>query len=386
MLEKAVTGSQKYWGWLIFLLVLMGIGFACYLYQFKVGLKITGMSRDVSWGFYIGQLTYFVGVAAGGVMVVLPYYLHDYKAFGRITILGEFLAVASVVMCGLFVMVDLGNLPRMVNIMIYPNPTSILFWDMIVLNVYMLLNIIIGWNVLSAERKGVHYAKWVKVLIYISIPWAFSIHTVTAFLYAGIPGRHYWMTAIMAARFLSSAFASGPALLILLCLIVRKVSKFDPGKEQIRTLGGIVTYAFILNMFFLLLELFTAFYSQIPGHMHSFEYLFSGLEGHGSKLAPWMWASVAFAVVALVLLIVPATRRREDILAVGCAAVIASTWIDKGFGLVVGGFIPNPFERVFEYWPTTPEVLISVGVWATGFFVLSVLYKIVVTVKEEIAA
>ncbi|MCJ7775524.1 MAG: polysulfide reductase NrfD, partial [Desulfobulbaceae bacterium] len=386
MLDRAVTGSQKYWGWLIFLLILMGIGFACYLYQFKVGLKITGMSRDVSWGFYIGQLTYFVGVAAGGVMVVLPYYLHDYKAFGRITILGEFLAVASVVMCGLFVIVDLGNLPRMINIMIYPNPTSILFWDMIVLNVYMLLNIVIGWNVLSAERKGISYQKWVKVLIYISIPWAFSIHTVTAFLYAGIPGRHFWLTAIMAARFLSSAFASGPALLILLCLIVRKVSKFDPGKEQIRTLGGIVTYAFILNMFFLLLEVFTAFYSQIPGHMHSFIYLFWGLEGHGSVLAPWMWASVAFAVVALALLIVPATRRREDILAVGCAAVIASTWIDKGFGLVIGGFIPNPFDRVFEYWPTVPEVLISVGVWATGFFILSVLYKIVVSVKEEVAA
>jgi molybdopterin-containing oxidoreductase family membrane subunit len=386
MLDRAVTGSQRYWGWLIFLLILMGIGFACYLYQFKVGLKITGMSRDVSWGFYIGQLTYFVGVAAGGVMVVLPYYLHDYKAFGRITILGEFLAVASVVMCGLFVIVDLGNLPRMINIMIYPNPTSILFWDMIVLNVYMLLNIVIGWNVLSAERKGISYQKWVKVLIYISIPWAFSIHTVTAFLYAGIPGRHYWLTAIMAARFLSSAFASGPALLILLCLIVRKVSKFDPGKEQIRTLGGIVTYAFILNMFFLLLEVFTAFYSQIPGHMHSFIYLFWGLEGHGSVLAPWMWASIAFAVVALALLIVPATRRREDILAVGCAAVIASTWIDKGFGLVIGGFIPNPFERVFEYWPTVPEVLISVGVWATGFFILSVLYKIVVSVKEEVAA
>jgi len=386
MLDRAVTGNQKYWGWLIFLLILMGIGFACYLYQFKVGLKITGMSRDVSWGFYIGQLTYFVGVAAGGVMVVLPYYLHDYKAFGRITILGEFLAVASVVMCGLFVMVDLGNLPRMINIMIYPNPTSILFWDMIVLNVYMLLNIVIGWNVLSAERKGIPYQKWVKVLIYISIPWAFSIHTVTAFLYAGIPGRHFWLTAIMAARFLSSAFASGPALLILLCLIVRKVSKFDPGKEQIRTLGGIVTYAFILNMFFLLLEVFTAFYSQIPGHMHSFIYLFSGLEGHGSVLAPWMWASIAFAVVALVLLIVPATRRREDILAVGCAAVIVSTWIDKGFGLVIGGFIPNPFDRVFEYWPTVPEVLISVGVWATGFFILSVLYKIVVSVKEEVAA
>ncbi|MBW2066869.1 MAG: polysulfide reductase NrfD [Deltaproteobacteria bacterium] len=348
-------------------------------------IKGSEKSRDVSWGFYIGQLTYFVGVAASGVMVVLPYYLHNYRAFGRITILGEFLAVAAIIMCGLFVMVDLGNLPRLVNIMIYPNPTSILFWDMIVLNVYMLLNILIGWNVLAAERKGVPYQKWVKVLIYISIPWAFSIHTVTAFLYAGLPGRHFWLTAIMAARFLSSAFCSGPALLIILCLIVRKVSRFDPGKEQIRTLGSIVAYAMILNVFFFLLELFTAFYSQIPGHMHSFQYLFVGLEGHG-KLVPWMRASAVFAIISLVLLIIPRLRRNERILAVACGAVIISTWIDKGFGLVVGGFIPNPFERVFEYWPTFPEIMISIGVWATGFFVLSVLYKIVVSVKEEVAA
>jgi molybdopterin-containing oxidoreductase family membrane subunit len=384
MLEKAIKGSKAYWSWVIFLLALIGIGFGNYLYQWFEGLRITGMSRDVSWGFYIGQLTYFVGVAASGVMVVLPCYIHDYKAFGRITILGEFLAVASIVMCGLFVMVDLGNLPRMMNIVIYPNPKSILFWDMIVLNVYMLLNIVIGWNVLTAERKGVPYQKWVKVLIYISIPWAFSIHTVTAFLYAGLPGRHFWLTAILGARFLSSAFCSGPAILILLCLIVRKFTKFDPGKEQIRTLGGIVAYAMVINVFFFLLELFTAFYSQIPGHMHSIVYLFSGLEGHG-RLAPLMWTAAFFAVVALILLIIPATRRREDILAVACGAVIISTWIDKGFGLVVGGFIPNPFERVFEYWPTLPEILISVGVWATGFFVLTVLYKVAVSVKEEVA-
>jgi Ni/Fe-hydrogenase subunit HybB-like protein len=384
MLDKAIKGSPQYWSWVVFLLALMGVGFGCYLYQWFEGLRITGMSRDVSWGFYIGQLTYFVGVAASGVMVVLPYYIHDYKAFGRITILGEFLAVASIVMCGLFVMVDLGNLPRMLNIMIYPNPSSILFWDMIVLNVYMLLNLVIGWNVLSAERKGVAYQKWVKVLIYISIPWAFSIHTVTAFLYAGLPGRHYWLTAIMAARFLSSAFCSGPALLILLALIVKRFTRFDPGKEQIRTLGSIVAYAMIINVFFFLLEMFTAFYSQIPGHMHSIQYLFKGLDGY-DRLVPWMWTAAFFALVALVLLIVPATRRRQGILAVACGAVIISTWIDKGFGLVIGGFVPNPFERVFEYWPTVPEIFISVGVWATGFFILTVLYKIVVSVKEEAA-
>jgi len=384
MLEKALKGSPIYWGWLIVLLGFIGTGFLVYLYQFQEGLRITGMSRDVSWGFYIGQFTYLVGVAASGVMVVLPYYLHDYKAFGRVTILGEFLAVGAITMCLLFIMVDLGNLPRVLNVILYPNPTSILFWDMIVLNVYLFLNIIIGWNVLSSERKGIHYPAWVTPLIYLSIPWAFSIHTVTAFLYAGLPGRHYWLTAIMAARFLSSAFCSGPAILILLCLIVRKVTRFDPGKEQIRTLSSIVAYAMILNVFFFLLEMFTAFYSQIPGHMHPIVYLFSGLEGHG-KLVPWMWTAACFAILALLLLIVPASRRNEKTLVLACISVFISTWIDKGFGLVIGGFIPNPFEKVFEYWPTLPEVVISLGVWAMGFFVLTVLYKIAVSVKEEAA-
>lgn len=384
MLEKAIKGSYYYWGWLVLLLGVIGIAFLAYLYQFFEGLKITGMSRDVSWGFYIGQFTYLVGVAASGVMVVLPYYLHNYKAFGRITILGEFLAVAAITMCLLFIMVDLGNLPRLLNVILYPNPTSILFWDMIVLNVYLLLNIVIGWNVLSAERKGMHYPNWVTPLIYISIPWAFSIHTVTAFLYAGLPGRHYWLTAIMAARFLASAFCSGPAILILLCYIVRAVTRFEPGREQIRTLAGIVTYAMILNVFFLLLEVFTAFYSQIPGHMETFVYLFRGLEGH-AKMVPWMWTSAFFMLVSLVLLIVPAFRRNEKILVLGCISVFIATWIDKGLGLVVGGFIPNPLNKVFEYWPTIPEVIISLGVWASGLFVLSVLYKIAVSVKEEAA-
>jgi molybdopterin-containing oxidoreductase family membrane subunit len=188
----------------------------------------------------------------------------------------------------------------------------------------------------------------------------------------------------MAARFLSSAFCAGPALLVLLCLIVKKVSKFDPGKEQLQTLGGIIAYAMILNVFFFLLEVFTAFYSQIPGHMHAFEFLFHGLDGHG-QLAPWMWTATGFAVLALVLLIVPATRRKQDTLAVACISVIIATWIDKGLGLIVGGFTPNMFNTVTPYWPTTLEILITLGVLATGFFVLTILYKIAVSIKEEAA-
>jgi len=385
MIQTVFKGTRRYGYWILFLLAIIGVAFVCYLYQFKNGLIITGMNRDVSWGFYIAQFTYLVGIAASGVMVVLPCYLHDYKAFARITVFGEFLAIAAVIMCLLFIFVDIGKPVRMLNVLFYPTPHSILFWDMVVLNGYLLLNIFIGWNVLSAERKGVHYPDWVKVLIYISIPWAFSIHTVTAFIYSGLPGRPYWLTAIMAARFLSSAFCAGPAFLVILCLIVRKVSNFDPGKEQIRTLGGIIAYAMILNVFFFLLELFTAFYSHIPEHMHPIIFLFKGLEGHG-RLAPWMWTAAIFAFISLLLLIIPYTRRNEDTLLIACISVIIATWIDKGLGLVIGGFTPNTFGRITDYWPTKPEIMISIGVYAVGFLVLTLLYKMAVSVKEEVGA
>ncbi len=385
MLEKALRGSRGYWLWIALLLGIIGVGFLFYLQQLRDGLTITGMGRDVSWGFYVAQFTYLVGVAASAVMLVMPYYLHDYKKFGKIVILGEFLAVSAVSMCVLFIFVDLGQPFRVMNVVLHPTPNSVMFWDMIVLSGYFLLNIIIGWATLGAERKGVAPAGWVKPLIYLSIPWAVSIHTVTAFLYAGLPGRHLWLTAIMAARFLASAFASGPALLIILCLIVRRVSRFDPGKEAIQTLAKIVTYAMITNVFFLLLEFFTAFYSGIPGHKHSLQYLFFGLDGYG-KLVPFMWTFVVLAAVGIALLLVPKWRRQENVLAVAAAAVVVSTWIDKGMGLVVGGFIPNPFERVVEYAPTGAELLITLGVWAIGFLILTILYKVAVGVKEETAA
>lgn len=384
MIEKALTGGSRYWMWIFFLLAVIGVGFIFYLKQLSYGLGITGLSRDVSWGFYISQFTFLVGVAASAVMLVIPYYLHDYKKFGKIVILGEFLAVAAVNMCMLFIFVDMGQPTRVLNIFLYPTPNSIMFWDAVALNGYLLLNIVIGWTTLESERYSVPPPRWVKPLIYLSIPWAVSIHTVTAFIYAGLPGRDYWLTAIMAARFLASAFAAGPALLIILSIIVRRLSKFDPGREPIQAIGKIVTYAMLANVFFFLLEAFTAFYSGIPGHMHAFQYLFVGLEGHG-KLVPLMWLSVILALASLILLVIPGTRKNEKTLLIACIAVFASLWIDKGFGLIVGGFVPNPFERVTEYWPTLPEILITLGVWGIGALILTVLYKIAVAIREETA-
>jgi molybdopterin-containing oxidoreductase family membrane subunit len=381
MFEKALVGNRRYWIWVFCLLAVIGAGFFAYLRQLGYGLGITGMSRDVTWGLYIAQFTFFVGVAASAVMVVLPYYLHNYKAFGKVTILGEFLAVAAVIMCMLFILVDMGQPSRLFNMVLYPSPSSPMFWDFLSLGGYLLLNALIALITLSAEQKGIAPPKWIKPVIIISIPWAISIHTVTAFLYSGLPGRSFWLTAILAPRFLASAFASGPSLLILLCLAVRRLTRYEVGKEAIQKLALIVTYGMILNIFFLLMEVFTAFYSRIPEHMEHFQYLFFGLEGHGA-LVPWMWTSVILALISLALLIPPRTRNSEKLLCVTCVIVFLSLWIDKGLGLIVGGFIPSPLGVVTEYAPTLPEISITMGIWALGCLMITVFYKIALSVRE----
>ena len=381
MIEYALKGSKSYWLWIagLFLVILLG-GFF-YADQLKYGLMVTGQSRDVSWGFYTAQMTFFVGVAAGGVMLVLPYYLHNHVKFRRITILGEFLAVASIAMCFLYLFIHLGQPVRAFNVFLNPTPNSMLFWDGNVLGLYFLLNLIIGWKMLEAERNNVSPRKWVKFLIYLSIPMAFSIHTVTAFIYCGLPGRGFWLTAVLAPRFLASAFAAGPALLIILCMIVRKLTKFNIESEAMQSLAVIITYGLIANVFFLLCEVFVALYSGIPSHIDHLRYLYTGIHGKG-VLVPFMWCSVLFMLTAIPLLIIPKTRKNEKTLTFTCMLVFAGTWIDKGLGMIAGGYIPSSMHHITEYLPSIHEIVISLGVTAIGLLILTVLFKITIGVKE----
>ncbi len=385
MIEHAFRGSKRYWGWLLFLGLIILAGFYFYLKQFNYGLGLTGMSRNVSWGLYIAQFTFMVGVAASAVMVVLPYYLHDYKAFAKVTILGEFLAIASVVMCMTFVFVDLGQPFRVLNIFLYPTFHSMMFWDVVALTGYLFLNVLITRVTLEAHRNSIPPPKWIHPFIILSIPWAISIHTVTAFLISGLAGRSFWMTAIMAPRFLASAFSAGPALLVILCFIMKKLVNFDAGDEAFKKLGVIITYAMCVNVFFILMEFFTTFYSGIPEDVSHLQYLYFGFEGH-ARLVPWMWSSGVLAVMSLVLLIVPKTRNNHRTFFIACVAVFLSIWIDKGLGLVITGFIPSPFGKVIQYWPTVPESLIALGVWAVGFFLITIFYKMTLSIRKEAEA
>ncbi len=381
MIERALVGSRRFHLWLLGLFVLTLPAPLLFGVQLREGLTVTAMSQEMPWGFYIAQLTFLVGVAASAVMVVLPYYLHDFRAFGKITILGEFLAVPAVLLCPLFVAVDLGQPARVMNLFLHPRPNSMLFWDTVALGGYLLLNLVIGWQALESERSGAPPAGWVRILVLLSIPWAVSIHTVTAFLYAGLPARPFWFTAVLAPRFLASAFASGPALLILLALLLRRVSSFDVGDQAIRALALIVTYAMVLNLFLFGVEVFTVSYSGIEHHLSPFRYLFAGLDGRMSPIAPFMWLSLAMSVSATVLLLIPGVREDVRALAVLCGLVVLAIWLEKGAGMLTGGFVPSPLGEIPPYFPSWTEVGMGIGLYSFGALLLTLLYRMVLSVR-----
>jgi len=381
LIENILRGGRKYWLLVSGLLLIMAAGLAAYLQQWNIGLAVTGLGRDVSWGLYIANFTFFVGVAASAVMLIIPYYLHNAKEFRRIIILGEFMAVAACLVAITFIVVDLGQPARLFNIILYPSPNSVIFWDVVVITGYLLLNIVLGWVVLDAEFKEVDPPAWIKPVAIISIVWAVSIHTVTAFIYAGLSARLFWLTALMAPRFLASAFASGPALLILLALAMKKWGNFDTGDQSIDKVAKIVAYAISVTVFLLLMEVFTVYYSQVPGAMAHFQYLLFGLDGHYG-LVPWAWTSVLLACSAIVLLVIPSLRKNHRVLAPACSAVFIAIWIDKGLGLVVPGFIPSLLGEVSEYTPTLLEILITIGVWAMGGLILTLLFRVVMGIRQ----
>ena len=383
MLELALRGNHRYWIWVASLVALMGGAFAMFILQNTEGLTVTAMSRTMPWGFYIAQLTFLVGVAASAVVVVLPYYLHDVREFGRLTIFGEFLAIPAVVVAMLFVFVDVGQPERIVNIFLYPSPRSPMFWDSIALLGYLILNHVIGWQKLQAERLEQPPPAWLKPLIYLAIPWAISIHTVTAFLYCGLAARSFWLSAVLTPRFLASAFAAGPALLIILSLAMRRITGFDPGDRALIKLAKIMAYAMIANLFLFALELFTAFYSGVPEHTASWIFLFRPVDGTLAPVVPFMWLSVALGVAALILLLRRRTYSDPTRLIPVAAMIFISIWIDKGAGMMTGGLNPGPLGRYTLYFPSLVEIVMGVGLYALGALILTVLYKIAVTVKSE---
>jgi molybdopterin-containing oxidoreductase family membrane subunit len=377
-------GSWKFYTWMTLLSLLVLVGLNAYARQLAYGLETTGLTNQVSWGAYIANFTFLVGVAAAAVMLVIPAYIYKKEFMHEVVMFGELMAIAAILMCLLFVTVDLGHPERFHHMIpplgIFNFPGSILSWDVIVLNGYLLLNLHISGYLLYCRyrRKKPSWHFYIP-FVFISIAWAVSIHTVTAFLYVGLAGRSYWHHPLVPSRFLASAFVAGPALMILTFQIIRRVTRYWIGDQPIFTLRMIMTVAMIINMFLLGSEIFTEFYSP-TAHAAAAHYLYFGLHGH-SGLVPWIWTAMVLDAIGLLLLITPLSRRIAG-LNIACAACFIGIWIEKGMGLIIPGFVPTPLGQIVEYLPTWNETLVCVGIWAFGALVYSWMLHVAVPIMN----
>lgn len=381
MIEKALVGDRRYWSGMALLLAFVIVGGVAYLRQLENGLGVTGLSRSASWGLYIGQFAFFDGIAASAMVVVLLFYLHNDQRFGNVALLGELLAVAGVVMSMLFVVVDLGQPTRVLNVLLYPSPHSLMFWDIMSLSGYLALNGLLAFGALRARGSGLAPKPWLKPVAYLCIPWAIAIQTVSAFLFSGLAARPLWMTAVLVPRFLASALAAGMALLILLIFALGRLLRRHESKAVVDILTRIVIYAAALDLLLVAAEMFTGFYSGVVSDHQSLVRQFLAA-GEAGAPAAWMWGAAALMIGALALLSVPGWRRSPGVLAVACAGVFLSAWMDKGVAFIVGGFeVATP---VPAYRPSMTEWAVAAGIWALGALMATVFCKIAATVRAPV--
>ena len=382
-LRQIFIGDRTYYLWVAFLSCFIVLGLSAYIDQLNRGLITTAMRDQVSWGLYISNFTFLVGVAAAAVLLVVPAYLYNFKPIKEIVLFGELLAITAITMCILFILVDMGQPLRVWHILPVIGamhfPASLLAWDVVVLNGYLAINGIIAFYVLYRLSIGKEYSMSViGPLIILSIPWAVSIHTVTAFLYNGLSSRPFWNASILAPRFLASAFCSGPAIMLLLFQIIRSRSEVEIDNRAIFKIAELIAYAMGINLFLLGAEAFKEFYSGAVDS-YSIQYLYFGLHGKNS-LVPWMWSATLFNITAFFLFLFPRTRENFTTLNIGCLLIITGVYIEKGMGLVVPGFVPDTLGEIYEYSPTMSEILVTMGIWAAGALLYTVLLKFAVPI------
>ena len=382
--DRLLKGPPIYYVWVLFLLALIGSGVWAYGYQFKDGLAITGMTDQVSWGLYIGNFTFLVGVAAAAVLLIIPAYIYNFGPIRELAVLGEILAISALLMCLLFVTLDLGQPQRIWHIFPFigtPNfPASLLIWDVLVLNGYLFISLAISTYLLVGIYLGKKAKKWIYMpIVLLSIPWAIGVHIVTAYLFNGLGARPFWNTAILAPRFLASAFCSGPALCLIIFQLIRKFTKFKVKDEALFKIAEIVCIAMGINLIFLGAEVFKELYTG-GWHIAPLVYLFAGLHGY-TGLVKWIWTALIFNCLGFLLFLIPATKKNFVSFNLACILIVVGVWLEKGLGFIVPGFIPTPLGEIWEYWPKMPEILISVGVWGAGLLFYTLALKIVIPIE-----
>lgn len=360
-------------------------GVAAWIYQLANGLGVTGMSNGVSWGLYIACFMFFVGLSAGGLIVASSASVFHIAEYKKVALPAIICSTVCICCAGMFVLIDMGGIQRVWRILVGPNPTSPLFWDVCVISCYLIINIV--YLVFMCSKKP-GAADKVSIVSRFALPVAILVHSVTAWIF-GLQVAKEWYTAIMAPIFVASAMDSGLALLLLALMGLNKSGVFKVENKLISSLAGLLAVCIAVDAFFIGCECLTMAYPGAKG-AEALTVMASGIT------APFFWIEIIGGLLVPFLLMVFAKNRANmKLVSVACVLVVLGVFCKRiwllftsfyefniagapgvisGSSAARGASGVDVFAMLGTYAPTWVEIAVAVGVVSLGalaFIVMS---------------
>jgi len=375
----APSGSERMIGrgWLAALAVLILFGLSAWIYQLTQGLIVTGMRDEVSWGLYICTFAFFVGLSAGGLIMASAAEVFGVDSVRPLSRLGVLCAGACVFVAAMTIIPDLGNPQRVWELFRYPNWTSPMVWDVIIIIVYFCFAAI---DLILMTRRGgapEGRARALRIAAYIGLPAAVLLHSITAWIFGVQISRPFWNTALLAPMFVTSAILSGTALIALVALVAKRFDRLQLPDETWSAVRKLIATTLAVDLFLVGADYLTILWGNVPRERAALNMILPG----GS----WQWVFwlewVVGGVVPFLLLVLPRWRRRFDLLALASVLVLVGVYAFR-VELVVGGllkpllsFAPGvslgssqlgtgSFQLTGSYHPTWVEYAIVAGLLA----------------------
>ena len=367
------------------LAVLVVAGVGTWVYQLANGLGVTGMNNSNSWGLYITMFMFFVGLSAGGLIVASSASVFHIERFKKVALPAVVTSTVCICLAGMFVLIDLGGIQRVWRMLTGPNFASPLLWDVCVITLYLVINIVY----LVLMRK--HGASSVQVarVSRVALPVAILVHSVTAWIFGLQIAKEGWYSAIMAPIFVASAMDSGLALLLVVLAGLARAKVFEAGRDLIASLAGLLAACIAVDAFFIGCEVLTMAYPGAAG-AETLAIMATG------ATAPFFWFEVIGGLVVPFCILVFAKNRQRTGLVVAASALVVVGVLCKRVWLLFTSFATpniqgapgitlgtsaaqaggmNMWTLGGTYLPTVPEIVITIGVISLGVLAVMIMCK-----------
>jgi Ni/Fe-hydrogenase subunit HybB-like protein len=391
-------GDRKFWISVAVLGTMVAAGIYAWIYQIQRGLWVTGLNQKVSWGFYIINCVFFIGMSYGGAMTSAILRLTNAKWRAPLTRIAEATAVAALLVGAVYPIIDMGRPDRFLNILMYAQVGSPVVWDVVAISTYMLASLVflylplipdlaqtrdslrmsrlqrvyqvlaLGWKGTPAQEHSLQ--RGIGIMAVLIIPLAVSVHSVLAWLFA-VTARGGWHSTIFAPLFVLAAMLSGVAAVILVVAAFRKVyglQEFITAKH-FRYLTYLMIALGVGYLYFMVSEYLTEGYLLDEATAPLLESIFIG------SYAPAFWG---FTIIGLIFPLLLAALPGRYVIARACSAsllVIGGMWL-KRFLIVVPGMaepvMPWDWGR---YAPSWVEITITLGSAAAIPLILIIFFR-----------